>query len=604
MAPVIVVGSVNLPIPNRWLAEGVCELILSLGIKVTMREGKAKLDGRVIGPNYRLKFLAGFPAFRLPRKLIRQKRGGFRGTHSKRYITAVEPIWPRLTQCIQVDSPSHMYLAGREMIPTHNSGLLIGLALTRHKRSLLMRRQYTDLSALQEDCLEKYGSRRGYNGSPPAKLRTDDGRVIEFGSAKLPGDEEHWKGQPHDFLGIDEASQWQESQIRFLIGWVRSNDPEQNCRVVLATNPPHDPAEGQFLKEMFGPWLDASHPRYPAQDGEILWCVSDDEGKDKWVDGPEPVWSDTKPNKAGGLGDWVQPQSRTFIPASVDDNPFMGDSYKSNLDALPEPLRSAVRDGNWMISHTDDPWQVIPTNWILQAQERWTPKKPDAPMCAIGVDVAQGGSNETVLAPRYDCWFPVPEAVPGKETPKGRDVAALVFKTRENNAHIVIDMGGGYGSGPFDILSEQLDRKEKVVHGYKGSEGSAARTYPDRLLAFFNKRTETWWRFREALDPDQPGGSPIQLPPDPRLMADLTTPRFKHVTKSGVMAIQLESKEDIVKRLGRSPDRGDAVVMAWQGGPTHVTHGKMWRAATKANVQRPKTITGYQHRKHRTRTKR
>src|SRR3546814_8203497 len=82
------------------------------------------------------------------------------------------------------------------------------------------------------------------------------------------------------------------------------------------------------------------------------------------------------------------------------------------------------------------------------------------------------------------------------------------------------------------------------------------------LLGFYNKRSETIWRFREALDPSQPGGSPIALPPDPMLVADLTAPTFT-VPPRG---IKVESKEDVCKRLGRSTDRGDAVVMAWSAG--------------------------------------
>jgi hypothetical protein len=72
-----------------------------------------------------------------------------------------------------------------------------------------------------------------------------------------------------------------------------------------------------------------------------------------------------------------------------------------------------------------------------------------------------------------------------------------------------------------------------------------------------NKRAETWWKFREALDPAY--GNGLALPPDPQLRADLTSPTWK-LTPRG---IQIESKDEIRKRLGRSPDRGDAVVLAW-----------------------------------------
>ncbi|AWB24533.1 hypothetical protein DA075_29830 [Methylobacterium currus] len=81
-------------------------------------------------------------------------------------------------------------------------------------------------------------------------------------------------------------------------------------------------------------------------------------------------------------------------------------------------------------------------------------------------------------------------------------------------------------------------------------------------IAFVNRRAEAWWRFREALDPDQNGGSPIALPPNPELRADLCAPTWT-LTARG---IQIESKDDLRKRLGRSPGKGGAVVMSWSEG--------------------------------------
>ena len=95
-------------------------------------------------------------------------------------------------------------------------------------------------------------------------------------------------------------------------------------------------------------------------------------------------------------------------------------------------------------------------------------------------------------------------------------------------------------------------------------ERSQCRTY-----SLVNKRAETWWRFREALDPDQPGGSPIALPKDPAIRADLAAPRFKD-TPRGLL---LEEKAEIAKRLGRSPDAGDAIVLAWSEGQRAVRRG-------------------------------
>ena len=119
----------------------------------------------------------------------------------------------------------------------------------------------------------------------------------------------------------------------------------------------------------------------------------------------------------------------------------------------------------------------------------------------------------------------------------------------------------GIGSSCYSHLKNNV--QGLTVHGFNSANASMKRTR-DGKLKFVNKRAEAWWRFREALEPNL--GEPIALPPDQELLADLTTPRWK-LTGSG---IQIESKDDIRKRLGRSPDKGDAVVMAWSEGESAV----------------------------------
>jgi hypothetical protein len=89
-----------------------------------------------------------------------------------------------------------------------------------------------------------------------------------------------------------------------------------------------------------------------------------------------------------------------------------------------------------------------------------------------------------------------------------------------------------------------------------GSEGSDA-TDKSGKLTFVNKRAEWYWSFREALDPAN--GQDVALPPDTELLADLCAARWK-ATPRGV---QIESKDDIKKRIGRSPDVGEAVLYAF-----------------------------------------
>src|SRR5581483_10923837 len=88
------------------------------------------------------------------------------------------------------------------------SDLGLGLAFTQHKRSLLLRRQYTDLSFLIERAIAINGTRDGFSGQPPPKLRTANGRLVDFGAASNVGDEQHWMGNPHDLIFADEATQF------------------------------------------------------------------------------------------------------------------------------------------------------------------------------------------------------------------------------------------------------------------------------------------------------------------------------------------------------------------------------------------------------------
>ena len=430
------------------------------------------------------------------------------------------------------------------------SQLILGLAFNEHKRSLVMRRQYSDLDRIVEDALKIHGSREGFNGSPPPKLRITEEQVISFAAAHRVGDEQGQMGKGRDLLGIDEATHFAESQIRFLMGWNRSEDPNQRVRTVLATNPPLS-SEGLWVIGMFAPWLDPGFPN-PAKPGELRWVISDPEGKDEWVDGPGPVMRDGKE---------YRPTSRTYIPSSVDDNPEYAESdYKRQLEAMPEPFRSLLM-GGFRTSFQDATNQIIPTAWVTAAQARWTKTPPEGvPMCAMGVDATGGGTDPMIIACRHDAWFAPIIEVPAKDIPieeAGPKAAGMVVVHRRDEALVTIDMSGGFGTAMYG----HLHANGIGLYGYKGAAKAEGRT-KDGKLGFYNVRSMALWRVREALDPGQPGGSQMSLPPDPKLMADLTAPTLD-MSYNGIKA---ESKEDVCKRLGRSTDRGDAVIMAFYRG--------------------------------------
>lgn len=444
--------------------------------------------------------------------------------------------------------------------------LLIGLSLEHHTRSVIFRRQSVDLRGIAERIIELVG-RAGWNGQDKVLRRS--GKLLELGHLANPDSELSWQGRPHDFIGFDEGAQMARAKVQFVLGWLRSTDLRQRRRAVIASNPPTG-GEGEWLIEWFAPWLDDKYAN-PARQGELRYAVTalDREGSTLWVPDGRPIVFVSEREYRYASNDEiaengtqvVTPLTRTFIQSLLDNNPYLAKTgYRAQIQALPEPLRTQLLQGDFIIGRRDHEWQVIPTTWVKAAQARWTEAPPgDAAMTAIGVDVAQGGADDTVLAPRHGPWYAPLVVRSGHETPRPSDVAGLVVATRRHGAAVVIDVGGGYGGG----AKERLEENDIDVLPFNGASESTART-SDKQLEFANKRAEAFWRFREALDPDQDGGSRVALPHDPMLLADLTAPRWK-LTGRG---IQIESKEELKKpeRLGRSPDRGDAVVMAWSEG--------------------------------------
>lgn len=415
--------------------------------------------------------------------------------------------------------------------------LACGKALRKHRNIMILRREATQLTGVIDRLTQLLGDREGYNGQERI-WRLED-RQIEFGSVPHLGDETRYQGRPHDFLVFDEAANFLESQVRFLLGWLRTTNKKQRCQALLTFNPPTS-AEGMWLLAFFAPWLDKNHPN-PAKPGELRWFATVD-GKD--VEVPSGDAFDHN-------GELIKPMSRTFIPSRVTDNPhLMGTGYMSTLQALPEPLRSQMLKGDFHAGLQDDPFQVIPTKWVEDAMARWKrPPKLD-PMDSIGVDVARGGKDNTVIARRHGMWFDEPLTYPGRETPDGPSTAGLVIASMRDKAPIHIDVIG-VGSAPYDFL---VDAGQQAI-GVNVAEASHG-TDISGILKFFNLRSELWWKMREALDPAQNTG--IALPPDTRLKADLCAPKWKLQTSK----IRVESRDDIVDRIGRSPDFASAYCLA------------------------------------------
>ena len=109
--------------------------------------------------------------------------------------------------------------------------------------------------------------------------------------------------------------------------------------------------------------------------------------------------------------------------------------------------------------------------------------------------------------------------------------------------HLAVDVGGP-GGGVVDRLRE-LGHEVEAVHFGGAAEDSQR---------FRNWRAAAFWMLREAMEKGE-----LSLPDDDDLRADLSALRYTF-TQDG--RIQIESKDECRKRLGRSPDRADAVALA------------------------------------------
>ena len=421
------------------------------------------------------------------------------------------------------------------------SDLLLGLARTEHIRSLLVRRTYTELEdTLISRSLEYYGDERCYNRSKHI-WRLPDGREIRFRHLQHEKDVLAHKSAAYDLIAFDELTEFTEYQYLYLISRARSTRRGQRIRIAAGSNPG---GEGNdWVMKRWAPWLDEGRSN-PAEPGELRWFRRDDKGNDVECKSTDKY-----------------AKSRTFIPAPLTENPWLDEDYAATLALLPEPARSQLLFGDWVIGLTDNAYQVIPTAWIRAAMKRWKAngyesdsdadkdaKHPDM----VGIDVARGGADQTVLARRYGSWFAEIEKHPGRVTPDGASVAALAALALKDGGIANIDVIG-VGSSAFDsCIQAGLE-----VYPVNFAEGSLA-TDASGTMKMINKRAEFYWRAREVLDPKN--DEQISLPNDPELLGDLRAPRWKMQSNG----IKIESKDDIKKRIGRSPDCADAVVLAME----------------------------------------
>lgn len=455
------------------------------------------------------------------------------------------------------------------------SAFLVGYGLNEAQEGVIFRNGFKNLVDLENFAVKLLGTDE-FLTRQLHTFRLPGGRMLELASLEQPGSELDRQGLRRDFVGFDEATQMLKARVLFVLGWLGSTKAERT-RVVYATNPPMSD-EGNWLFAWFAPWLDPMFPQ-PARPGELRWFVNDKDGDPVWVDGPGTY--------DRGDGEMSDAKSRTYIPAKLDDNAYLRNTgYRKQLESLPEPMRSAVLKGDWLAGRKDNAYQVLPSDWLRAAQARWTEQGGKRPMIALGVDAAGGGSDSEAMVPLHaGNWFGRPQLHDGVDTKDGAATAGRIVAVQRNGAPIAIDMTGGWGGAAKQALREA----EVDAHGIVFS-GESGATDPNTKIPFYNLRAEMYWAFRLALDPN--AGEDIALPPDARILAEGTAPRWK--LQGG--RILIESKDDIRKRLGSSTDVLDAIVMAWHirsRGLLKQKQGKPAKWSGQVPESNPFAIDGY-----------
>jgi phage terminase large subunit len=214
----------------------------------------------------------------------------------------------------------------------------------------------------------------------------------------------------------------------------------------------------------------------------------------------------------------------------------------------PKQAKEALIRYEWLIAASDRRKRFEDADGILKMSDIVGQR-------ALGVDVANSEEGDkgaiargigSLLIEVED--FPCPNA-----NKLGSQIFYEMKATKVPSEYVAVD-GVGVGAG---TVNELLRLGAKVVNIQSGS--SPVEVYDEKksniklVEEFNNLRSQMWWTLRTDLEDP---ASQLILPYDEQLFADLMSPKWSQ--QNGKIIVQ--SKEELKKKLGRSPNKGDAVV--------------------------------------------
>lgn len=238
-----------------------------------------------------------------------------------------------------------------------------------------------------------------------------------------------------------------------------------------------------------------------------------------------------------------------FFQALPKDNPFLPPDYIDNLKLIfDENQQRKYIDGDWNV--TDDPLQIIPYTALKNCVATDEEIRAAGGIEYMGCDVAELGDDLSVFAFMRDgCCYELQDF-----KKKRIDEVSSLAKTRivergANAENVGIDAVGN-GAGVWGNLTGDDFMVRRVIAGESPDEHVLSE------FQFANLKAQMWWQLRQdVLKPD----TDFRIPNHQKLIQDLTAPRYRVASER---KIEVESKDSLKKRLGRSPDYGEALVIA------------------------------------------
>lgn len=262
--------------------------------------------------------------------------------------------------------------------------------------------------------------------------------------------------------------------------------------------------------------------------------------------------------------EWVQERIRKWCVRIFDPEPeekvdLFEFPVKSDSWWKPNPLAESKLLG-WFPSESEE--QIIPMAAVDAAQRRV--EKPGHPV-RLGVDVARGGGDESVIAIFQGNHSEILWTYEGADTMTVSGNAVRFIK-QYLPSEVRVDVIG-VGAGVYDRLEElrrlgDLPEGTKIISVGVGESPVGSEDFTEEFVML---RDQLWWMIRLGI-------SEMDLPDDALLSSQLIAPRWGPNQRGKV---KVESKDDMKKRGVKSPDRAEAIMLAWPD--LEFFSGKRWR---------------------------